>query len=629
MRSCVRFNSGGSGAFVSSGGLVMTNQHVGSDTLQRLSSESEDLLEQGFLALETEEERRAPGLEIDQLVRIECVTERVRASVEEGMSVEEATAARRAVIADIESENSEKTQNKCEVVTLYGGARYQLYEFKTFTDVRLVWAPENAIARFGGDADNFEYPRYCLDVCLFRVYENGRPAVTESHLKWNDAGPQEGELVFVAGNPGRSSRMSTAAALRYERDVRLPHVLDFIRRREILLQQYSLGGDEEERQAADELMTFQNARKAYSGMLSGLQHPACIDFISQRESALRSALDGDPETEELATAWDAIEQIHNERRILSHHSFTLNTTLFRYAQTLVRLAAEEQKPNTERLREYQDANRASLERRLLSEAPVYKRLEQFKLADLISRTLEIRGAEDPLCVAILNGQSPPLRASELVNTTRLADPEFRRQLVEQGSKAIEACDDPMIEFARLVDPEQRRLADLDEQLDEREIQSYAQISRARYHVHGEADYPDATFTPRLSFGVVNGYHENSETVPAFTDFTGLFARADLFRNRSPWQLPETWRETRQDLDSSQRFNFVCTADIIGGNSGSPVVNKDLEITGIIFDGNVQSLTGDYYYSEDQARAVAVHAGAISFALERVYNASSLANQLGQ
>ncbi len=629
MRSSVRFNSGGSGSFVSSNGLVLTNQHVGSDTLQKLSTAENDLVTRGYVAMTLEEELPAPDLELNQLISITCMTERVNNAIKMGMTAADAAAARRAVIADIETEFNQQTGNRCNVITMYGGGQYHLYEYKVFTDVRLVWAPEHAVAQFGGDADNFEYPRYCLDACLFRVYEGDKPAVIGNFLKWSVNGPAETELVFVSGNPGNTSRIFTSAAIRYERDFRIPDVLNFVRRREILLQQYSLNGPEQKRQASDELVGFQNARKAYSGMLAGLQNPEYLAELEKREQEMREQLAADPALAELSVAWDEIESVQHRRAELGKRSFTLNTRLYWFAQTLTRMAEEDRKPNNERLPEFRDSNRESLLQRLLSTAAVYHDLERVKLADMIGRTLEIRGGDDALCQQMLDGKIPSYRADTLVCQTRLMDRDFRKQLVDGGSNSIDASDDPLLVFARVLNGEQRLLRLADEELDEREIQAYSKISRALFALRGTSIYPDATFTLRLAFGVVSGYEEGGLAIPAWTTMDGAFEHEAKHNGNEPWQLPESWHESGQKIPGNTPLNFICTADIIGGNSGSPVVNKNLELVGIIFDGNLQSLTGDFYYSEHQARAIGVHSEAIRQALSTIYAAPSLADQLGK
>lgn len=628
MKASVRFNVGGSASFVSSNGLVLTNHHVGSDTLYKLSTKERNIYEEGFLARSFEDELKAPDLELNQLVNIQDVTAEVNAAITEGLSASEAAEKRRAAISRIEKAALDESGLRSDVVTLYGGGRYHLYQYKKYTDVRLVWSPEAAIAFFGGDADNFEYPRYCLDACLFRVYENDQPAKTEHFLKWSPSGPDKNELVFVSGNPGRTSRIFTTAALKYQRDTRLPYVLDFIRRREILLQQFSLNGAEQARIAKDGLFGFQNARKARTGMLQGLQDPATMAAKVAAEQELLDRIKADSNLQKYASAWDRIAEVQKRQAERTGEGLSLNTRLFNIAQTLVQMAVEDQKPSEERLSEYSDAGRASLEQQLFSTAPIYPELEQVVIADLLARTLELRGADHPSCVAMLAGKSPVDRAAELVAGTKLMDVEYRKQLAEGGMEAIETSEDAMIQFARLVDDDVRATRKESEELEEIERQAYAEIAEALFATQGTSTYPDATFTLRLAFGTVKGYQEGGKQIPAWTYMVGAFDHEQAHAGQQDYDLPESWHAAKDRISSDTPMNFVCTADIIGGNSGSPVVNRNLELVGLIFDGNIQSLTSDYFYDDRQARAVSVHSSAIRDSLRYIYDAEHIANQLG-
>ncbi len=631
MKSCVRFNVGGSASFISSNGLVLTNHHVGSDTLFKLSNENNDYYNDGFLARSLDQELKAPDLELNQLINIKDVTAEVNASVDEGLSAADAAKARRAAIANIEKKASDESGLRSNVVTLYGGGRYHLYQYKKYTDVRLVWSPEANAAFFGGDADNFEYPRYCLDACIFRVYENDKPAKIEHFLKWSENGPAENELVFVAGNPGATSRIFTVDALKFQRDVRLPYILDFIRRREILLQQFALQGKEAARRAHDGLFGFQNARKARVGMLQGLQDPAVMAAKEQAEADLLSKIKADPNLRKYAGAWQKIADVQKRRAEQQGKGVNLNEELFNIAQQLVQMAEEDKKPSAERLPAYQDANRASLEQQLFSTAPIYKDLEQAILADVIARMVEQRGGDDDLCKQILAGKNPVDRAEELISGTRLEDPEFRKSLAGGGLTAVDESDDPMIQLARLVDSEVRAELLVTDELAEIERQAYAQIAEAKFATEGTSTYPDATFSLRLAFGPVVGYTEKGKQIPAMTDIEGAFKHEQAHEGQEYFELPASWHKAREEqkINPKTPFDFVCTADIIGGNSGSPVLNKNMELVGLIFDGNIQSLTADYLYSDRQARSVSVHSNAIRDAIRYIYDAEALADQLGQ
>lgn len=629
MLSSVRFNSGGSASFVSSQGLVLTNHHVGADALHKISTSEKNYYRDGFYAATLDDEIKTPDLELNQLISIEDVTEQVQAAVTADMDASQAAAARRAVMAEIEKRSLADTGLRSDVVTLYGGGRYHLYRYKKYTDVRLVWAPEAAIAFFGGDADNFEYPRYDLDACMFRVYEDGKPIETRHFLKWSAGGVEDGELIFVSGNPGRTNRISTVAELKYMRDHALPYRLNFIRRREILLQQFGLKSPEKERRAHDELFGVQNSRKALTGMLQGVQDPAFLKRKGAAERQLLQAVAKDPKLSDYADAWETIAELQRQKAEILGKGVALNVSLFRTAQTLVRMAAEDKKPSGERLREFRDSARESLMQQLLSPAPVYKDLEQAKLADLLGFMMEQRGGDDPLVQKVLHGLSPVERAAELVQGTNLDDVSVRERLVEGGAEAIESSKDTMIELARLVDHDSRQVREIQEEIEEQERQAYAQVADAIFATQGTSTYPDATFTLRLAFGVVKGYQQDGETIPPWTTFGGAFRHEEKHGAVEPWKLPGRWHRLKGELDLDTQFDFVSTADIIGGNSGSPVVNRDLELVGLIFDGNIQSLSGDFRYDDKFDRAVSVSSAAIREALRTIYKADRLVNELGR
>jgi len=563
------------------------------------------------------------------MTRNHTLTQRVNEAVKSEMSTEEAFAARRAVMSEIEKESLDKTGLRSDVVTLYGGARYHLYRYKKYTDVRLVWAPESAIAFFGGDADNFEYPRYCLDVCLFRVYEDDKPAKIGHFLKVSENGAADGEVVFVSGNPGRTQRIFTTAALKYQRDRYVPYVLDFLRRREILYQQYVWEGEEKERQVRDDLFGTQNGRKAYTGMIQGLQDPVFLARKQEEESRIRAKVENDSELKMYADAWETIQQVQARRAESLGQTAGFAGRHYRIAETLVFMAAEDRKPNAERLREYRESARASLEQQLFSPAQVYIDLERLKFADSLALFVERRGGDHPLVQELLDGKSPQTRAAELISGTRLADVEFRRKLAKGRQAAIDASSDPMIRLAKLMEPEARSLRKVKDQLDELERQAYSQITTAVYAVKGTGTYPDATFTLRLAFGPVRGYIENGRSIPPWTTIAGAFEHENGHGAKKPWKLPAKWHARKDRLDLQTPFNFVCTADIIGGNSGSPVINRNAELVGVIFDGNIQSLTSRYFYSDDVARAVSVHSSVILESLRKIYDAEKLANELGK
>lgn len=633
-KSSVRFNNGGSGSFVSPNGLVMTNHHVALDAVQKISTKDNDYVTAGFYAKTPDEEVKAVDLELNVLQSIEDVTEKVKGAVKAGMSDSEAFAARRAAIAKIESESEKATGLRSDVVTLYQGGQYHLYRYKRYTDVRLVFAPEQQIAFFGGDADNFSYPRYCLDMAFFRVYEDGKPAKTPNYLKFSKGGPQKDELVFVSGHPGKTNRLNTVAELKYLRDVGYPFLLQRLYRWEVMSSVFSERSPEHARKAKDFLFGVANSRKAREGGLAGLMDPELMAKKAKYEAALRAKVNSDPKLKDILPAWELIEKAQVNRRnhirnyVMFEAGAAFNTPLFRYARTLVRSADEFAKPNGDRLPEFSDANKQTLEFQLFSKQPIFQDFEIVKLADSLTWFAEQYGVESAVVKSVLAGKSPRARAAELVLGSKMNDPAARKSLYEGGKTTIAASKDPMIVLARMVDPLARDVRNKIETLvDEPSRQGYDLIAKAKFAAEGTNTYPDATFTLRLAYGVVKGYEEEGQKIPFETHFSGLYERAAEHNNVYPFNLPELWIKKKSDLDLKTPFNFVCTADIIGGNSGSPVINKDAEVVGLIFDGNIQSLVLDFAFTDNQARAVSVHSEGILEALRAVYQADRLLSEI--
>jgi hypothetical protein len=641
-RASVRFNSGGSGSFVSANGLVMTNHHVGADALQKFSDAEHNYIEEGFYAASPEEEKKCLDLELNVLISIEDVTDRVNKAVA-GVAPAQARSARQAAMNTIEQESFDKTGLRSDVITLYQGGQFHLYRYKKYTDVRLVFAPEKAIAFFGGDPDNFEFPRYDLDICFFRAYEDGKPAQVEHYLKWSEAGAGDGELIFVSGNPGRTNRLNTVAHLKFLRDRAFPLTLNLLRRREVLLRTFGDRSHENARRAEDDLFSYQNSRKARLGGLAGLQDPAILAQKQQSESKLQKAVTADASLKRsYGDAWKQIDdalvawgQIYHDWYLLEgsrplqfQTGQAFNSELFRLAQMIVRLTAEAEKPNAKRLREYAEAGLDSLKQQLYSEAPIYNDLEIVKLADSLGMFEELAGGDDELLRKVLDDKSPTQRATELVEKCGLADVAVRHKLVDGGRKAVEASDDPMIKLARLVNEPARRVRKTyEEQVQEAMEQAYGKLAKAQFAAYGGDNYPDATFTLRLAFGVVKGYEDRGEQVSPWTTMGGTFDHARQHGDVPPFELPERWLKKRKAIRAETPFNFVSTADIIGGNSGSPVVNRRGELVGIIFDGNIQSLVLDFVYNDVQARAISVHSAAILEALDKIYDAKRVVEEL--
>ncbi len=636
-KASIRFNSGGSGSFISANGLCITNHHVGLDTLQKISSEKNNYVRDGFYAKSQKDEAKATDLELNVLMSIEDVTDRVKAAVKPEMSADDANKARGNAIAEIEKDSREKTGLRSDVITLYQGAQYHLYRYKRYDDVRLVFAPEEQIAFYGGDPDNFEYPRYDLDICIFRAYENGQPAKIDHYLKWNTKGPADGELTFVSGNPGRTDRQLAVSELADLRDQEVPSLLNMFYRRETYLHAWSARSFENKRRAEQNTRSVENNRKRYDGYLAGLIDPDIWRSIEERQKKLTDASDTIALFEKIKQAQEAtakvlpiyeyFEQFRGRPEARYQAPRALNSTLFQFARRILRHGDEITKPNGERFPEFRDSYKESLELELLSSHPVYDDFEIVKLTDSLTDMTTRFGENDPLVKQVLAGKSPGDRATELVTGTKLKDAALRKQLYNGGASAASAAKDPMIELARMVDGPARDARKVYEAQDEIKQQAYAEIAKARFTAQGTNSYPDATFTLRLSYGTVRGYEEGGKQIPALTKTSGLYQRGDEHKNQPPFDIPKRWLDRKAKLNPNTPFNFVSDADIIGGNSGSPVVNKNNEFVGIIFDGNIQSLVLDCIFSDKQARAVSVDSAAITEALRNIYDAQPLLDEL--
>lgn len=629
--SAVHFG-GGSGSFVSPNGLVITNHHVAMGQLQKLSTPQKDYIRDGFRAANQAEELRCPDQELNVLVSMENVTQRVVGAVDPKASEEEQNRQRKAEIARIEKESTDQTKLQSDVVTLYQGGEYWLYRYKKYTDVRLVMAPEMQAAFFGGDYDNFTYPRYCLDFAFFRVYENDKPARTEHYLKWSKSGAKEGEVVFVAGHPGSTRRLRTVSQLEFDRDYRLPTALKSLNRRRTALYEYAARGPEQARQVKSMIFSVENSIKALSGQLDGLKDPTVFQRLKTAEEALREQVKprtdlarsvGDP-WDRIAAAMQKAAARHTE---LTYSSLS-GSRLTDIATQIVRYVVEIEKPNDKRYEEYRDSNLESLHRRLYSPAPIYPELEEHLLARTLTDAVQTLGPQDRLIKAALNGQDPKAVAHELIAGTKLTDPAFRKSLVEGGRQAVEQSKDPLIVWARRLDPIWRELRTWSEDnIQSVEALEGHKVAKARFAVYGRNTYPDATGTLRLSYGRVTGYELGTTQVPWKTTFFGLYGRAASFDNKAPFDLAGTVEQRRSEINLSTPLNFVSTNDIIGGNSGSPVLNRNAEYVGLIFDGNIQSLAWAYAYSDQAGRAVSVHSAAILEALKKMYPMPELVKEL--
>jgi hypothetical protein len=629
----VRFNDGGSGSFVSAGGLVLTNHHVALGQLQKLSTEKKDYVADGFYASSRADEMKATDLEINVLMSYEDVTAQIVGATKAVADPRAALEARRAAIARIEKESLDKTGLRSDVVTLYQGAQYWLYRYKKYTDVRLVFAPEQQMAFFGGDPDNFTFPRYDLDFALFRVYENDAPVRPEHFLKWNAKGAGDNELVFVTGHPGSTDRNDTMAELQTLRDVIYPLNIQVVKRRIEALRKYASLGAEQARQAADITFSLENALKAYTGEYGGLQDPKIMEKKSAEELALREAVNRNADLRQAyASAWDEIakaEQANQRLYKLQRFGQIRGSGFAGLGLTIVRYVTESKKPDSERLPGYHEAQLPSLRFQILSPAPVYPEMEKALLADALQESLEMLGPDDPFVKTALAGRTAQAAAAALIDGSKLADPEVRKQLIEGGDAAVAKSADPLIVLGRALDAPMREITQrLEREVTGVESSARQRIGQARFAVYGTSVYPDATFTLRLSYGKVSGYPMNGTVAPYKTTIAGLYDRSASFDNKPPFHLVPRFIEQRAKLDLSTPLDFVTTNDIIGGNSGSPVVNRAGELVGLIFDGNIQSLVGRFVYDETtNNRAVAVHSAAIVHTLRTVYGAGALADEI--
>ncbi len=630
--SSVRFDDGGSGSFVSADGLVLTNHHVALGQLQKLSTEQKNYVADGFAASSRGEELKAADLELNVLVSYEEVTPRVVAAAERGNGAQAALDARRAEIAAIEKESLDRTGLRSDIVALYQGAQYWLYRYKKYTDVRLVFAPEQQMAFFGGDPDNFTYPRYDLDFAIFRVYENGAPVRPEHFLKWNAKGAADNELVFVSGHPASTDRNDTVAELETLRDVVYPFNIQVVKRRINVLRQFAAGSSELARQAANITFSLENALKAYTGEYTGLLDRKIMDKKSADERALRAAVDRDPEWQKsYASAWDDIARAETaNRRLYQQQRFsqTRGSAFAGIGLTIVRYVTEIRKRDDQRLNGYHDSQLPSLQFSLLSHAPVYPALEEALFADAMQESLEELGSDDAFVKAVLAGRSPKDAATAIIGGTKLADPAVRKRLIDGGGAALRRSTDPLIVMARAIDPILRGITrTIESEVTSVESAARQKIGQARFAVYGTSVYPDATFTLRLSYGKASGYPMNGTRAPYKTTFAGLYDRSASFDGKPPFDLAPRFKEGRSKVELSTPLDFVTTNDIIGGNSGSPIVNKAGELVGLVFDGNIESLVGRFVYDETANRTIAVHSGAIVHALRTIYGALALADEL--
>jgi V8-like Glu-specific endopeptidase len=633
MLGSARLAGGCSASFVSRDGLVMTNHHCAAECIEQLSTAQQNYVANGFLARSREQEPRCPTMEVNRLEQIQDVTDEVKKATAglEGNAYKDAQNAVRARLTSA-CVGADKAGTRCDLVDLYHGGRYDIYKYHRYADVRLVWAPEKAAAFFGGDPDNFMFPRYDLDMSLVRVYENGKPAAVQNFFPFNKNGAQDHELVFVTGHPGATQRQLTTAQLLSLRDVRLIDGLLYLAELRGVLEQYRASGAEAARTSEDLLFGVENSYKALYGQLQTLLDPVLMTKKQDEEAALRKYVVANPTLRaKVAGAWDAIARAQIQYRAQTARLRSIEggraflSDYFEHARRLVRGADEKGKPDGQRLPEFADARLPEVEQQVLSTAPIYPEFEKVKLVFSLTKMREQLGVDDPFVKQVLGKASPRQLAEQLVGRTRLGDRAVRKALWEGGKDAIARSDDPFIKLAVAIDGQARALRKQYEHDVEAVVQKNTElIAQARFAKDGTSTYPDATFSLRLSYGEVQGWQEQGRQVAPFTDFAGAFARET---GAEPFALPPSWHAAQGRLKLEQRLNFVTTNDIIGGNSGSPVINKKGEIVGLIFDGNIHSLGGAFWFDPRMNRAVAVHSGGILEALDTIYGAGFLVREM--
>ena len=630
--SSVRLNDGGSGSFVSPNGLLLTNHHVARGQLQKNSTAEHDYLANGFYAAKSEEEMKSPDLEVNVLVGMQDVTARVQGAAKGIADNAKALKAREAEISAIEKESKEKTKLRSDVVSFYQGGEYWLYQYKAYRDVRLVFAPEQQAAFFGGDPDNFTYPRYDLDMALFRVYdEDGKPLHTDNFLKWSAKGAAPGELIFISGHPGSTERQDTVAQLLMQRDVIGPALTEYLKRRIVAAQTFAAQGPEQARLVGSTIFGLQNSLKVYVGRAEALADKAIVAKKQAEEDDFRKKVAANPEWQkEYGGAWDTIA--HAEEKVRPEIKGQLfrrtDSRLFTIALQIVQYVAEIKKPDSDRLPGFNDASLDRVKFQMLSPAKIPVETEKLYMTNALKLGQEKLGTNDAYVQAILQGHDVDATVNGLIDGTKLAGVDFRKSLIDGGEAAVAASTDPMVVTARRVDPIQRETTRrMRDTISSVLTPAGEKLGKARFLVYGKDAYPDATFTLRLSYGTVDGYPYNGTIAPPFTTFYGLYDRAASFSNKVPFDLTPKEAAGRDKVDLSTPLDFVSTGDIIGGNSGSPVVNREGELVGLIFDGNIESLAGDFVYEGEKNRAVAVHSAGMIEGLRKLYGAGALADEL--
>ncbi len=631
--SALRFATYCSASFVSEDGLIMTNDHCARESVTEVASDSEDFSKDGFWAKNLEDERPVPGLFVDQLVLLKDVTNEVQQEINQGTTEAEKELNKEKAIAEIEKKESDSTGLEISVVPLYNGGRYSLYGYKRYTDVRLVFAPESSMGFFGGDYDNFTYPRYDLDCSFFRVYENGKPLKTKHYFKWSSNGAAEGEPVFVIGNPASTNRLNTVSQLKYLRDITYPRMLDLLSGLVDVYSKLITENPDRKNELTDQLYKYTNSQKAYQGMLDGLRDPILMQKKKDFEEKFKASVKSAPKLNALyGNLWNNISQNRNDLRKISNEQYALElnpietSEYFSIAQEVVELAQQLKLPEEQRYYYYRGDELDTTINEIFPEGFDY---DQNKL--LLKKQLQIMvkylGRDNDYVKELVDGKTIDQAAEYLIKNSNLTSEEKIKELIKQGPDMILNSKDPFIVFIVKSEKRRKELQQEASQLKAQDDWLSSELGKALYDVYGTSIPPDATFTLRISDGIVKGFPYNGTVAPAITTFYGLYNRYFSFDKKSPWNLPERWQNPPQDFDLSTPFNFVATNDIIGGNSGSPVINENGEIVGLAFDGNIQSLPGSFIFSTEENRMVAVHSVGIIEALKEIYKAKRLVDEL--
>jgi hypothetical protein len=630
-RSVARMDSGCSASFISPNGLVLTNHHCALACIAQNSSADSDLEADGFLAASLEEELSCQTDRLSVLMETEQISAQIAAATA-GMGGQEAGDVRRQTLKRIVQECEENSDLKCESVSLYQGGQYWIYKYKRYEDVRLVFAPESDIASFGGDPDNFNFPRWCLDVSMLRVYEDGKPVSTPNYLKWRKEGLEPGEAMFVAGRPGSTQRLLTVSDLKFLRDTSIPHWL--LRNVELRGRyiQYATTSEEANRTTQAPLQSVENGIKVQRKRLDALHNDELFAHKMAAEQRLKAMVNADPKlAAEVGSAWDDIERA-NETYLEFRDDYyfievgaAFNGRLFNFARSLIRAAAEREKPNQERLEGYTEAEMPRRKQVTLADRPIYPELEMLQLSFSLDKMREFLGPDSVFVHEILGVKSPAALARELVSGTRLADPAVRAELWDADWATIRKSNDPMIQLALAVDDNARALRKrYEDEVEATSDLAYEKIAKARFAIEGTDTYPDATFTLRVTYGAHEGWNEKGIDVRPWTTTSELFPRVT---GEAPFSLPTSWVDAENILSGSTKFNFVGTTDIIGGNSGSPVIDSEGRLVGLIFDGNIHSISGAYWFDSARNRSVAVHPEIMLEVLDKLYAAEHLLDEL--